>query len=222
MRSTRRTQGQKLPPTIRSMWVQENRHDPSAGSVTWRLLPARSFNSFAEIMQGRQREADEFYRAITPKRVSERCSPRHATSTWPGCCGASSNFGFDVDNGSQNMAWIRCSRAANKCATGMVPHGKRPHHFHAGQVGVSLVCRVGPGVHTIALSTVDVDFAKAQLDLMLQEFFLHPTGQIPAYEWNFSDVNPPCTPGQPSSCTGRNRRSRAKPTWDSSGGLLPN
>ena len=45
--------------------------------------------------------------------------------------------------------------------------------------------------HTIALSTVDPDFAKEQLDLMLQEFFLHPTGQIPAYEWNFSDVNPP-------------------------------
>ena len=45
--------------------------------------------------------------------------------------------------------------------------------------------------HAIALSSVDVDFAKEQLDLMLQEFFLHPTGQIPAYEWNFSDVNPP-------------------------------
>ena len=45
--------------------------------------------------------------------------------------------------------------------------------------------------HCIALSTVDTDFAKEQLDLMLQEFFLHPTGQIPAYEWNFSDVNPP-------------------------------
>jgi hypothetical protein len=45
--------------------------------------------------------------------------------------------------------------------------------------------------HSIALSTVDTDFAKEQLDLMLQEFFLHPTGQIPAYEWNFSDVNPP-------------------------------
>jgi len=38
---------------------------------------------------------------------------------------------------------------------------------------------------------VDTDFAKDQLDLMLQTFFLHPTGQIPAYEWNFSDVNPP-------------------------------
>jgi hypothetical protein len=45
--------------------------------------------------------------------------------------------------------------------------------------------------HTIALSTVDADFAKAQLDLLLREFFLHPTGQIPAYEWNFGDVNPP-------------------------------
>ena len=44
---------------------------------------------------------------------------------------------------------------------------------------------------TIALAVVDVDFAKQQLDLLLQGFYLHPTGQIPAYEWNFSDVNPP-------------------------------
>ena len=46
--------------------------------------------------------------------------------------------------------------------------------------------------HTIALSAVDVDFAKEQLELMLQRaFYMHPSGQIPAYEWNFSDVNPP-------------------------------
>ena len=43
----------------------------------------------------------------------------------------------------------------------------------------------------IALATVDLDFAKQQLDLMLREVYLHPSGQIPAYEWNFSDVNPP-------------------------------
>jgi hypothetical protein len=48
--------------------------------------------------------------------------------------------------------------------------------------------------HTIALSVVDVDFAKEQLDLMLREVYLHPSGQIPAYEWNFSDVNPPVHP----------------------------
>ncbi len=45
--------------------------------------------------------------------------------------------------------------------------------------------------HTIALSMVDLDFAKHQLDLMLRELYLHPSGQIPAYEWNFGDVNPP-------------------------------
>jgi hypothetical protein len=45
--------------------------------------------------------------------------------------------------------------------------------------------------HAIALSAVDVDFAKEQLDLLLRELFIHPSGQIPAYEWNFSDVNPP-------------------------------
>jgi hypothetical protein len=43
----------------------------------------------------------------------------------------------------------------------------------------------------MALSMVDIDFAKQQLNLMLQSLYLHPSGQIPAYEWNFSDVNPP-------------------------------
>ncbi len=45
--------------------------------------------------------------------------------------------------------------------------------------------------HTIALSQVDFDFAKEQLLLMLRSLYFHPSGQIPAYEWNFSDVNPP-------------------------------
>jgi hypothetical protein len=45
--------------------------------------------------------------------------------------------------------------------------------------------------HSIALNMVDHDFAREQLDVMLSELYLHPSGQIPAYEWNFSDVNPP-------------------------------
>ena len=45
--------------------------------------------------------------------------------------------------------------------------------------------------HTTALSLVDYDFAKDQLLLMLRSLYLHPNGQIPAYEWNFGDVNPP-------------------------------
>ncbi|AEV98496.1 glucosidase [Niastella koreensis] len=45
--------------------------------------------------------------------------------------------------------------------------------------------------HTLALSIVDVDFAREQMKMMLKRAYIHPNGQIPAYEWNFSDVNPP-------------------------------
>ncbi|HEX5098963.1 MAG TPA: glucosidase [Polyangiaceae bacterium] len=45
--------------------------------------------------------------------------------------------------------------------------------------------------HTVALDAVDPDFAKQQLLLMLRSGYLHPNGQVPAYEWNFGDVNPP-------------------------------
>jgi len=45
--------------------------------------------------------------------------------------------------------------------------------------------------HCAALALVDVDFAKDQVELLLKEFYLHPNGQVPAYEWAFGDVNPP-------------------------------
>ena len=45
--------------------------------------------------------------------------------------------------------------------------------------------------HTVALAVVDLPFAKQQLELLLSRRYLHPNGQLPAYEWNFSDVNPP-------------------------------
>ena len=45
--------------------------------------------------------------------------------------------------------------------------------------------------HTVAIAPADPDFAKAQLSLFLREWYMHPNGQLPAYEWAFSDVNPP-------------------------------
>jgi hypothetical protein len=45
--------------------------------------------------------------------------------------------------------------------------------------------------HMIPFSRIDRDFAKGQLQLFLREWYMHPNGQIPAYEWNFADVNPP-------------------------------
>ena len=45
--------------------------------------------------------------------------------------------------------------------------------------------------HCIPLALIDSEFAKKQLDVMTREWYMHPNGQLPAYEWNFSDVNPP-------------------------------
>ncbi|OQE81619.1 hypothetical protein PENNAL_c0040G07653 [Penicillium nalgiovense] len=45
--------------------------------------------------------------------------------------------------------------------------------------------------HCIPLAMMDPDFAKKQLDLLTREWYMHPNGQLPAYEWNFGDVNPP-------------------------------
>ena len=149
------------------------------------------FKSFGQIMQLRQNEANEFYRDITPERVSkdEALVMRQALA---GMLWSKQYFYFDVDK------WL-------------TEHGEDPMNpskrfmrnkdwFHMiNQHVISMpdkweypwYAAWDLAFHTIALSTVDVDFAKEQLDLMLQEFFIHPTGQIPAYEWNFSDVNPP-------------------------------
>ncbi len=45
--------------------------------------------------------------------------------------------------------------------------------------------------HTIPIARIDPDFAKRQLIIMVREYYMHPNGQMPAYEWNFGDVNPP-------------------------------
>jgi hypothetical protein len=149
------------------------------------------FKSFAEILQTRRGEADEFYRAITPERVSkdEALVMRQALA---GMLWSKQYFFFDVDK------WLT-EHGEDPMKPGE-RHTRNSEWFHmVNQHIISMpdkweypwFAAWDLAFHTIALSTVDVDFAKEQLDLMLQEFFLHPTGQIPAYEWNFSDVNPP-------------------------------
>jgi hypothetical protein len=149
------------------------------------------FKSFAQIMQARQREADEFYRDIAPERLSkdEALVMRQALA---GMLWSKQYFGFDLDKWLEehgvdqmqpgqrvirNSEWFHM---VNEHIISMPDKWEYPW-FAAWDLAF----------HAIALSSVDVDFAKEQLDLMLGEFFLHPTGQIPAYEWNFSDVNPP-------------------------------
>ncbi len=47
------------------------------------------------------------------------------------------------------------------------------------------------GFHCVTMALIDPEFAKAQLVLLAREWYMHPNGQLPAYEWEFGDVNPP-------------------------------
>ncbi len=149
------------------------------------------FKSFDQVMETRKNESDIFYQSITPEHLSEDegLVMRQALS---GMLWSKQYFGFDLDmwlkehevdptrpgvGSVRNIEWFHM---VNEHVISMPDKWEYPW-YAAWDLAF----------HTVALSTVDVDFAKEQLDLMLQEFFLHPTGQIPAYEWNFSDVNPP-------------------------------
>jgi hypothetical protein len=149
------------------------------------------FKTFAKTMDTRRRESDEFYKSITPERVSEdeALVMRQALA---GMLWSKQFFFFDVD------MWLKEHGLDPMKPTGRLSRNSEWFHM-VNQHIISMpdkweypwYAAWDLAFHTIALSGVDPDFAKQQLDLMLQEYFLHPTGQIPAYEWNFSDVNPP-------------------------------
>jgi hypothetical protein len=149
------------------------------------------FKDFTHSLEARRREADEFYRTITPERLSED-EARVLRQALAGMLWSKQYFGFDVDK------WLE-EHNADPMRPG-APVIRNSEWFH--MINDHIISMPDKweypwyaawdlAFHTLALSTVDVDFAKEQLELMLQEFFIHPTGQIPAYEWNFSDVNPP-------------------------------
>jgi hypothetical protein len=149
------------------------------------------FGASAEIvLETRRREADEFYRSITPPGISadEALVMRQALS---GMLWTKQFYEFDLSRWLQQRG---DDALQGRCA------GRNVDWYHMiNQNVVSMpdkweypwYAAWDLAFHTIALGLVDLDFAKDQLELMLQSLYLHPNGQIPAYEWNFSDVNPP-------------------------------
>ena len=69
--------------------------------------------------------------------------------------------------------------------------------------------------HCVTLAHIDPEFAKSQLVLLLREWYMHPNGQIPAYEWNFSDVNPPVHAWAAYECS-RSTAAPTSPSWPGS------
>ncbi len=141
-------------------------------------------------------EADEFYADIHPPKASadEKMIQRQA---FAGMMWSKQNYIFDVDK------WLAGDNK-NMPPPASRNHIRNQHWKHLNsmrvlsmpdKVGVSLVRGNGTWrSHTVAICLIDPDFAKEQLWFMLFEQFQHPNGQIPAYEWEFSDLNPPVHP----------------------------
>ena len=146
---------------------------------------------FEEVFAARLREADEFYKSVTPPTLSED-QARVMRQALAGMLWSKQFFFFDGDN------WLD-EHKSNPLHTGYRNARNSEWYHMLNQDIISMpdkweypwYAAWDLAFHTLPLSIVDPDFAKEQMDLMLQAAYLHPNGQMPAYEWNFSDVNPP-------------------------------
>ncbi len=151
-----------------------------------------AFGDFEEVLNYRKADADEFYAGITPKSLTtdQANVMRQALA---GMLWSKQFYHYNVDK------WLE-ERGSDpfKASRKTGPRNDNWHHMYNGDV-ISMpdkweypwYAAWDLAFHVIALSLVDPDFAKQQLTLMLRERYMHPNGQIPAYEWNFGDVNPP-------------------------------
>jgi hypothetical protein len=170
---------------------------PAGGSRVVRLrLSAKpegdAFAKFDEIVAARLADADEFYDRITPKNLSEDERRVHRQAL-AGMLLSKQFYYFDVDK------WLEEHDAHPLMGSGKNTARNSEWYHMLNHDVISMpdkweypwYAAWDLAFHTIALSVVDFDFAKDQLLLMLRDLYSHPNGQIPAYEWNFSDVNPP-------------------------------
>jgi len=147
--------------------------------------------AFDQILADRLREADDFYASITPPTACED-EARVMRQALAGLLWSKQFYYFDLDQ------WLS-EHHANFLRGGRKLIRNRGWFHMVNESVISMpdkweypwYASWDLAFHTIPLNMVDHDFAREQLDLMLSELYLHPSGQIPAYEWNFSDVNPP-------------------------------
>jgi len=146
---------------------------------------------FDKIIAARLREADEFYSSVIPPSIS----PDAASVMRQAIAGMLWSKQFYFFDGDQ---WLS-EHDANPLHAGSRDCRNRDWFHMVNKDIISMpdkweypwYAAWDLAFHTLALSIVDPDFAKSQMELMLRGYYLHPNGQMPAYEWNFSDVNPP-------------------------------
>ncbi len=180
----------EVPPN--ESWVTRLRftdRDPGEISATTQELWGPAFDA---VFDRRQREADEFYAERISPTASEdlRLIQRQA---FAGLLWNKQSYHYDA------RRWLQGDSTQPSPDPGR-RRGRNHQWMHLYNADIISMPDKWEypwyavwdlAFHCVALAPVDCEFAKQQLILLLREWYMHPSGQLPAYEWNFSDVNPP-------------------------------
>jgi hypothetical protein len=170
---------------------------PPGGSREIRLRLSRShsgkaFDDFNEVFAQRRREADEFY-AEHQRDIFDDDARNVQRQAFAGMIWSKQFFYYDVPewtHGDENQPPPPTERR----------HGRNHEWQHLNNADIISMpdkweypwyAAWDLAFHCIPLAMIDPEFAKEQLVLLTREWYMHPNGQLPAYEWAFGDVNPP-------------------------------
>jgi hypothetical protein len=163
--------------------------DPGCASSPRRL---QAFSDFDHILAQRRREADEFY-AELQRDIADPDARLVQRQAFAGMIWSKQFFYYDMPE------WLRGDPAQPPPPSGR-RHGRNSEWHHLNNADIISMpdkweypwyAAWDLAFHCIPLAMVDAGFAKSQLVLLTREWYMHPNGQLPAYEWAFGDVNPP-------------------------------
>jgi hypothetical protein len=170
---------------------------PGGGSVTIRLRLSRNcmggpFEHFEEVFAARIRETDEFYADIQ-KDMPDDDQRRVQRQAFAGMLWNKQLYIYNVED------WLK-GDPGQPAPPSQRLKGRNYDWFHLKNSNIISMpdkweypwyAAWDLAFHCIIFALIDVDFAKHQLLLLTHDWYMHPNGQLPAYEWSFSDTNPP-------------------------------
>lgn len=162
-------------------------------SYTLRLRLTRRledpWKDFDRLFQMRQKEADLFYNSIQHPTLTPKLK-KIQRNAFAGLLWSKQFYYYDVEQWFKGDPSYPVNRSIKR-------NGSWEHLSSFDLLSVPdkweypYFCGWDSAFHCLTFSLIDSDFAKRQVELLTREWYLHPSGQVPAYEWNFSDVNPP-------------------------------
>ena len=174
---------------------------PPGGSVTVRLrltdidfsgVAEAAFDGFDRLFSMRKNEASEFYGTVIPQDLSPDAQ-NVMRQGFAGMLWSKQFYHYVIKNWLEGDPGNPTPAAERK--TGR--NSQWPHLYNADVISMPdkweypWYAAWDLAFHCVPLALVDSDFAKEQLVLLLREWYMHPNGQLPAYEWAFGDANPP-------------------------------